>query len=86
MQKMLDNIEQGFTKEQLEAILDVFTTEGWKIIQHDMRLYKKQMDTLDGIDSLEELMSRQGELKSLDWFINLKEWYQAAEALHEANL
>ena len=84
---MLDNIEKGFTKEQLEAILDVFTTEGWRIIQHDMRLYKKQMDTLEGISTLEGLALRKGELKTLEWFISLKDWYQAAEALlNEADL
>lgn len=77
---MLENIEKGFTKEQLEAILDVFTTEGWRIIQHDLRLYKKQMDTIEHVQTTEELWKLKGELKSLDWFINLKEWYQAAEA------
>ena len=82
----MENIEKGFTREQLEAILDVFTTEGWRIIQRDMMLYRKQMDTLDNVHTLENLLTRQGELKTLDWFINLKDWYQAAEALHEADL
>ncbi len=82
----MDNIESGFTKEQLDAILDVFTTPGWKIIQHDMRLYRKQMDTLEDVKTLEGLLTRKGEIKSLDWFINLKDWYQAAEVLNEANL
>ena len=74
----LDNIEAGFSKEQLDAILDVFTTEGWKIIQHDMRLYSKQMDSLSDLNTEADLLIRKGELKSLDWFINLKDWYQAA--------
>ena len=76
----LDNIEAGFTEDQLNAIMDVFTTEGWRLIQHDMRLYRKQMDTVAYIDSSEDLHTLKGELKKLDWFINLKEWYQAAEA------
>ena len=77
---MLENIEKGFTKEQLEAIFDVFTTEGWKIIEHDMKLYRKQMDSTEYLETAEQLWKLKGELHSLDWFINLKEWYQAAQA------
>ena len=76
----LDNIEAGFTEEQLNAIMDVFTTEWWRLIQHDMNLYRKQMDTTTYIDSPQDLYTLKSELKKLDWFINLKEWYQAAEA------
>jgi len=77
---MLENIEKGFTSEQLQAIMDVFTTEGWRIIQKDMQLYKKQLDTTENIETESELQHLKGELKSLDWFIHLKDWYQAAEA------
>ena len=77
---MIENIEKGFTKEQIEQIMDVFTTPGWKIIQQDMKLYKKQMDTTEYVQTESELWKLKGELKSLDWFINLKDWYQAAEA------
>ena len=83
---MLENIEAGFTKEQLDAVQDVFTTEGWKIIQHDMRLYLKQMDSVKNLETEKALFERKGELKSLEWFINLNEWYQAAEAIHEADI
>ena len=76
----LDNIEAGFNEEQLNSIMDVFTTEGWRLIQHDMKLYKKQMDTTENVQTESELWKLKGELKGLDWFINLKEWYQAAEA------
>jgi hypothetical protein len=81
----LDNIEAGFTEDQLRSIMDVFTTEGWKLIQRDMSLYRKQMDTTSYIDSPQDLYTLKGELKKLDWFINLKEWYQAAEA-YETNI
>jgi len=77
---MLENIEQGFTKEQLDAVLEVFTTEGWKIIQHDMNLYLKQRDSVKNIDSIEKLHHLKGEIETLDWFVHLKDWYQAAEA------
>lgn len=80
---MLENIEKGFTSEQLDAVLDVFTTEGWKIIQHDMELYRKQLDSLNDIKDQESLFFRRGELSTLDWFINLKQWYQAAQAYEE---
>ena len=83
---MLENIEKGFSKEQLDAIMDVFTTPGWKIIQHDMRLYFKQMDSVKNLETEKALFERRGELKSLEWFINLNEWYQAAEAIHEADI
>jgi len=83
---MLENIEKGFTREQLDAVLDVFTTPGWKIIHHDMKLYRKQMDSTDNVQTKEELYLLKGELKSLDWFIHLLDWYQAAEAIHEKDI
>ena len=81
----LENIEAGFTKEQLQAILDTLSSEGWRIIQHDMRLYRKQLDTTNNIETEAELHYLKGELKTLDWFIELQEWYKAAEA-YETNL
>ena len=80
------NIETGFTRDQLDQILDVFTSPGWKLIQHDMRLYQKQMDSVLNIQEERELWKLKGELSCLEWFINLKEWYQAAEAVHEKDL
>lgn len=83
---MIDTIEKGFSQQQLSAITDVFTTDGWKLIQRDMKLYKKQMDSAVNIESERELWHLKGELNSLEWFINLAEWYQAAEAIHEADI
>ena len=80
----LENIEAGFTKEQLQAILDTLSSEGWKIIQHDMRLYRKQLDTTNNLETEAELHYLKGELKTLDWFIELQEWYKAAD--YETNL
>ena len=80
----LENIEAGFTKEQLQAILDTLSSEGWRIIQHDMRLYRKQLDTTNNLETEAELHYLKGELKTLDWFIELQEWYKAAD--YETNL
>ena len=71
-------------KEQFEAILDVFTTEGWKLILEDISKRYDGINTIDDIMTVEELYKRKGEQESLRWFLSLKEWYQYSQELHEA--
>lgn len=70
--------------EQFEAILDVFTTEGWGFILEDAIKRKKAIDNVYDVQTLEELYRRKGEIETLDWMISLKEWYQYSQELSQA--
>ena len=61
--------------EEVDAILDVFTTDGWKLILADMKVMLEQIDTVSGIDT-DQFLKRQGEVERLGWFINLEDWYK----------
>lgn len=71
--------------EEFEAILDVFTTDGWGYILEDTINRKKAIDNIYDVETVEELWKRKGELDALNWFISLKEWYQYSQELYEAN-
>jgi len=72
------------TNEEFEAILDVFTTDGWKYILEDTINRKKAIDNVYDVNTVEELHRRKGEIETLDWIISLKEWYQTSQELYEA--
>lgn len=71
--------------EEFEAILDVFTSDGWKFILEDTINRKKAIDNVYDVQTVEELWKRKGELDTLNWIISLKEWYQYSMELHEAD-
>ena len=70
-------------KEEFEAILDVFTTDGWKLILEDISKRYDSINNIDDVSTVEELYRRKGEQESLRWFMSLKEWYQYAQELSE---
>ena len=72
------------TSEEFEAILDVFTMDGWKYILEDTINRKKAIDNVYDVNTVEELHRRKGEIETLDWIISLKEWYQTSQELYEA--
>lgn len=63
-------------QEEMEAILDVFTTPGWKLILRDMQELCQNIDTVQGIDTNNQFWKRQGEVDRLGWFIHLEDWYR----------
>lgn len=67
------------SKEELEAILDTFTSKGWKLILQHIVEYRDSRDDIRGCDGTEDFLRRIGELESLDWFINLETWYSYME-------
>ena len=71
--------------EEFEAILDVFTSDGWKFILEDAINRKKAIDFIYDIQTIEELYKRKGEIDTLNWLISLKEWYQYSYELYQAN-
>ena len=71
-------------KEQFEAILDVFTTDGWKLILEDINKRYDAINKIDDVSTVEELHRRKGEQETLRWFLSLKEWYQYAQEMSES--
>lgn len=65
-------------KEQLEAILDVFTTDGWKLIVKDIEDHYDAINKVYGVENERQMYTLQGELLKLNWFMNMQEWYQTS--------
>lgn len=68
-------------QEEYEAILDVFASDGWKLIQKDMQDTLQAVESINGINSVEELFKRKGEAERLRWFIDLEAYYEYAKTL-----
>jgi len=66
-------------KEELEAILDVFTTPGWKLIIKDIKEHYDAINEINGIENDKQLFTLQGELLKLNWFMNMQEYYQQVD-------
>lgn len=67
------------TKDELDKVLDVFTTDGWKIIVKDIEEHYDAINKIYGVETEKQLWTLQGELLKLNWFINMREWYEASE-------
>ena len=70
-------------KQEIEEILDLFTHPGWAKVVEDIDTLRGSTDTIVGILDTLELGRRQGRLEQLEWFVRLKEWYQASLDLIE---
>ena len=65
-------------KEEIEAILDIFTLDGWKYIMEDINKHYDAINKIDGLSNEKELFYLKGELAKLDWFKSFPDWYQHA--------
>ena len=63
-------------KDEIEAILEVFTTKGWQLILTDMQGLYDQINSIQGCDTHDEFLKRKGEIERLGWFLNLEAWYR----------
>jgi hypothetical protein len=70
-------------KEEIEAILDLFTQPGWKYIVEDIDNIRNSYDTISNLDDLLELGRRQGRVEQIGFFMNLQDWYNNALTLIE---
>ena len=70
--------------EEFEAINDTLATTGWKLILEDIDNIVKNVDTIDNCTDLLELGRRQGRLEQIRFFLNLRDWYESAQTIHEA--
>ncbi len=66
-------------QEEVEAILDVFTTEGWRLIVEDIKKHYDAINRIDCTADEDEFLKRRGELEKLGWFMNLPEWYKQVQ-------
>ena len=64
--------------EEIDSILNVFTTDGWKLIVDDISKTYDSINKIDGIIDEKELYQRQGQISQLKWFMNLQDWYRSA--------
>ena len=64
--------------EEIDSILNVFTTDGWKLIVEDISKTYDAINKIDGIIDEKELYQRQGQISQLKWFMNLEDWYRSA--------
>lgn len=66
-------------KEEFEAILDVFTMDGWKLIINDITELRDSMDSVQNIGAVEQFWETKGELKQLNYFLALEEFYKQCQ-------
>jgi len=65
--------------EEMEAILDVFTTDGWKLILQDIEKTYQSLDSVRDIQSIEGFWETKGKVTQLLWMMHLEEWYRFSE-------
>jgi len=65
-------------KQEIEAILDLFTTEGYKFMLEDVKKHYDAISNIDSIESDKALYLLQGQRHSLKWIMNMESWYQNA--------
>lgn len=65
-------------KQEIEAILDLFTSEGYKFMLEDIRKHYDAISNIDNVESEKALYLLQGQRHSLKWIMNMRDWYQNA--------
>lgn len=65
-------------KEEINAIIDLFTTEGMKFMLDDISKHYDGINNIDSVSTTEDLHFIKGQRHSLRWILGMKEWYQNA--------
>ena len=60
-------------QQYYEERFSMMATKGWADLLEDLELMIKSTDTVNGIDSVEQLHFRKGELSIMNWIKTLKE-------------
>ena len=60
-------------QQYYEERFSMMATKGWADLLEDLELMIKSTDTVSGIDSVEQLHFRKGELSIMNWIKTLKE-------------
>ena len=74
------------TQDEYDAVMEVFTSEGWKIILEDIEKTNQSLCDIRNLQSNEEFFIAKGAIKQLDWFLRLEDWYQFAWDDHNAEI
>ena len=64
------------SKEELESVLDVFTTTGWKLILRDIDEIYNAVNRIDWCHSQEDFNRKMGALEQMRIFQRLEDTYQ----------
>lgn len=67
-------------QEYYESLLNLFTTDGWKKFQEDMRTSFDNLNNIQTIHSEEEFWLRKGQINTLSFIVNYE---NAAKAAYE---
>lgn len=54
-----------------EARMEMTSSQGWKDLMEDVEMMKKATDSLSGVDTVEKLHFRKGELSLMDWILSI---------------
>lgn len=60
-------------QRRLEDLLHVFTTPGWRHLIDDFSDVARQLDTIHGVDSVEQLHRNKGKLDCLQIFLTYED-------------
>jgi hypothetical protein len=65
-------------KEEIKAILDLFTTDGMRFMLEDISKHYDGINNIDSVSTTEDLHFIKGQRHSLRWMLGMKDWYQNA--------
>lgn len=66
---MAEQLKDKELQQYHEDMQDVFSRPGWKRIEEKMTELLQEADSLDGIDSLEKLHFRRGQVAAFSWML-----------------
>lgn len=67
-------------QKMFDDYFDLFAREGWERLEKDLETNLKEVETIHGVNSLEELYKRKGKLEALH---NLVTFRSTVELLYE---
>lgn len=60
-------------QDYYEERFSMCSSKGWKELIEDVQMMKKEIESIKGATTLEQLHFKKGELSIVDWLINLEE-------------
>lgn len=60
-------------QDYYEERFSMCSSKGWKELIEDVQMMKKEIESIKGATTLEQLHYKKGELSIVDWLINLEE-------------
>lgn len=60
-------------QDYYEERFSMCSSKGWKELIEDVQMMKKEIESIKGATTLEQLHFKKGELSIVDWLINLED-------------